>query len=354
MWPDTPTHIPKPVLNRKQHHLHGIALLEDGDIVFNFTELATLRVDPCGQVVWRLDRRGHHSVDVSSDGSLWIPSLVTHYEPVESLPNHAPPFEEFWVMHVSASGEVIDEFSLNQALIDNGYSGLLYGSTLDEFRPIVSRDTLHLNDVEVFDIDMKEGVAQHGDILVSLRNINSIILMDPTDRRIKFISTGRVMRQHDADFVDGNTISVFNNNNLLPEWLDNASGQRGVQNQSSSVDTISLVSGDILHSIADAGGEAFFTDVMGMHQRLDNGNLLVAEARAGRVLERSPDGRTVWEYYNLIEDNLLGGVTYAERLDPKFDGHLFETARQNCSEKLGSVDNQRAATSIAQRCQLAA
>ncbi len=39
LWPD-PEHIPASILSRDQKHLHGIELAENGDIVFNFTELA--------------------------------------------------------------------------------------------------------------------------------------------------------------------------------------------------------------------------------------------------------------------------------------------------------------------------
>ena len=37
--------------------------------------------------------------------------------------------------------------------------------------------------------------------------------------------------------------------------------------------------------VTDAGGAPFFTDVMGLHQRQDKGNFLIAEARARRVLK---------------------------------------------------------------------
>ncbi|MFH1604467.1 MAG: hypothetical protein ABIH03_11235, partial [Pseudomonadota bacterium] len=34
---------------------------------------------------------------------------------------------------------------------------------------------------------------------------------DRNDNRIKYITTGLFMRQHDPDFIDGNTYSVFDN-----------------------------------------------------------------------------------------------------------------------------------------------
>lgn len=330
LWPGDAPHIPAEVMKRPQKHVHGVAMAENGDIVLNFTELATFRVNPCGKVVWRLDRRGHHSVDMGSDGSFWVPGIITHYNPDPRMPNYKPDFEEFTVMHVSADGKVLDEFSINQLLIDNGYQGLLYLSSLNEFTPIVTSDTLHVNDIEVLKDTMPEGVAKHGDILISLRNINTILLVDPETRKIKFVSTGKVQRQHDTDFIDGNTITVFDNHNLLPDWFDNASGQRDLQGQSSKVVTISLETGAVLDSIDTAGGEPFFTDLMGQQQQLPNGNLLVAEARAGRAFERAPDGHLVWEYFNIAGDDLLGAISYAQRLDPRYDADFFKAARAAC------------------------
>ena len=39
---------------------------------------------------------------------------------------------------------------------------------------------------------------------------------------------------------------------------------------------------------------AFFSWIMGTHQDLSNGNMLVAETAAGRVFEATPDGEIVW------------------------------------------------------------
>jgi hypothetical protein len=39
-----------------------------------------------------------------------------------------------------------------------------------------------------------------------------------------------------------------------------------------------------------------YTKSQGMWQQLPNGNMLLAEAKAGRILEVAPDGRTVWEW----------------------------------------------------------
>lgn len=330
LWPGPTPHIPDQIMARPQKHTHGTLIAENGDLIVNFTELATFRVNPCGKVVWRLDRRGHHAVEPVGDGTFWIPGITTHYQPMPDFPAYAPPFEEPSAIHVSADGRVLQEFSISKLLVDNGFRGLMYLSTLDEMRPVVSGDTLHLNDIAVFPDSMPEGIAHHGDLLISLRNISTIILVDPATLKIRFATSGVVQRQHDVDFIDGNTISAFDNNVLLSDWLDNISGKRNNQGQSSSVATISLRTGRVTSRIASDGNGPFFSDLMGDHQWLANGNLLVAEARAGRAFEIAPDGHQVWEYYNVAEPGMLGDITNVIRLDPSMDAAFFAAARAAC------------------------
>ena len=63
---------------------------------------------------------------------------------------------------------------------------------------------------------LKEGIFKKGDVLVSLRNINTIFVFNRENDKIKFIPTGSFVRQHDPDFVDGETISVFDNHPVRP------------------------------------------------------------------------------------------------------------------------------------------
>lgn len=329
LWPDS-THLPGPILAREQKHLHGIELADNGDIVFNFTELAMLRVNACGDVVWRLAERAHHSVDMDSKGNFWVPGVITHTEVSPKYPAYEPNFEEFTALYVSSDGQVLKNISLNDLLIANGKQGLLNLASLDEFTPIVSGDTIHLNDLEVFPDTMPEGIFKHGDVLVTLRNINTIFVFDPETLKIRYINTGVVQRPHDADFIDGDTISIYDNNNFQTEWFDNISGVRGAGDQASKIVTLSAKTGSIIETFDVGEAGPFFTDLMGNHQRLDNGNLLVAESRAGRLFEVTSDGQLVWEYFNIIGPDLLGAITYAERLSTKFDAAFFENAKSVC------------------------
>jgi hypothetical protein len=62
--------------------------------------------------------------------------------------------------------------------------------------------------------------------------------------------------------------------------------------------------------------DPFYTDTQGKWQPLPNGNMLLAEAKAGRIVEVAPNGETVWEW--IIEpfsDSKVSRVMTAVRHD---------------------------------------
>ncbi|MGH8583535.1 MAG: arylsulfotransferase family protein, partial [Gammaproteobacteria bacterium] len=74
----------------------------------------------------------------------------------------------------------------------------------------------------------------------------------------------------------------------------------------------------------------FFTDIMGTHQWLANGNILITESRTGRVFEIDKRGAVIWEYFNIVAPHILGAVCGATRLAPKFSRAFFEEKGRAC------------------------
>lgn len=320
IWPDA-EHIPESARpkSRPGTHIHGAALLENGDLVFNFEHLGLVRLNICGDVVWRLPYRTHHSVYVDESGHLWVSGQINHDKPLPEFPNYKPPFIEHTILEVSPEGEIIQEISVMDLLKENGLNGLLYMNSLDNWSTQVTGDTLHLNDVEVFPASMEPGVFAAGDIMISLRNINTILVFDQGNKKIKFLSTGGFVRQHDPDFIDGNTVSVFDNNNIGPK----SNGQQSRILILSATNNTSFVyyTGNKEHR--------FYTDIMGKHQWLPNGNLLITESTSGRAFEINKDRKIVWEFYNKVEPGIVGLMEEVERLPLKY-ASLF-SKEQDCT-----------------------
>lgn len=126
IWPD-PQHVrgrPLPA-NDWDTEIHGAALLPDGDVVFNFERYGLQRLDPCGELVWKLPYMTHHAVYVHDDGNLWVPGVRHHDERVSSLPGIVPPFHEDMVLEVSPEGKILREISLLELFYANELEALL-------------------------------------------------------------------------------------------------------------------------------------------------------------------------------------------------------------------------------------
>lgn len=323
IWPEV-THIsatdPYIPQARPGTHIHGTLLAENGDLIFNFEHLGLVRLDICGDVVWRLPYRTHHSIYQDEFGHLWVSGQINHEAPLPHLPNYTPPFVEPTILEVSLEGEILTEISVIELLQENNLPGLLYMSTTNNTSTELSGDTLHLNDVETFPSTMTEGVFKAGDIMVSLRNINTLFVFNPNNRQITYLSIGEFVRQHDPDFIDGNTISIFDNNNLAP-------ADSGVQ---SKIIIQSLPDDEPYIYYTGSEEHPFFTDIMGKHEWLPNGNMIITESRNGRAFEIDSEGTIVWEYINILDNGFVGIVEELHRLSAEFDRPFFEQKSQQC------------------------
>jgi len=341
LWPE-PKHLPAAIIPKHKpgSHIHGIVLLPDGDVLFNFERLGLIRLGYCGEVRWRLPRSTHHSVQPDGNGNFWVPGRNYLEEPerLDKFRNFTHGYVSV-MLEVSGDGEVISEIPVYQLLIENGLSGLLYMSTLNNWGTGVSGDLLHLNDIEPFPEDMVGGVFQPGDLMISLRNINAIIVFNKDTLKIKYMSIGKVLRQHDPDFVDGNRISVFDNNNLSAAIDKRSRVEAGL---SSRIVVLDARSDEQSVYYKGTPEHPFFTNIMGEHQWLDNGNLLITESRTGRAFEINPAKQIVWVYQNSLTGDQVGYAGLlgeAQRLPAEFDRQFFARMNQECSaQEQGQAD----------------
>ncbi len=310
MWGDakhlSAGRVPK---ERPGTQVHGAFLLENGNLIFNFDHLGLVCLDFDGKIVWRLPYQTHHTVNRDDQGNLWVCGQKDRVESDTRLPNWKPPFTEDTILNISPDGKILKEWSVIDLLQKNGYEGLLYINS-DIRPPVLSGDVLHLNDVEPFPARLEEGFFRKGDVVVSLRNTNTIFVFNQETEKITFVSTGRFIRQHDPDFVDGNTISLLDNHNVASE----------TSRLKSRILFISAPSGTIETYYEGTPEHPFYTMIMGRHQWLTNGNLLITESTRGRLFEIDRDKNTIWQYKNII-DETKGNVAIIEgatRLPPSY------------------------------------
>lgn len=325
IWPETPATIPahRVPQNYPGSVVHGVAVTEQADVIFNLEFLSTVRLDICGDVVWKKDNLGHHSVAFDHDGAIWVGA--ERYGPVnpQLAMNHIDPTIDFYLQKLSPDGEILINKNIFEILVANDLRGLMHLSNIENDYTVVSVDTLHPNDVEPFPAGLESTMFETGDLLVSLRNINTIFVVDPDDWKIKFISTGTVLRQHDPDFGPNDTITVYDNHNLSSLTPNPALRSRIVEIDARTGAHRTLFKGD--------GPSEYYSSTMGRHQVLPNGNLMILSPHEGRAFEVDRNNKLIWQHFNNISDQNTGLLAEAHLLPPEMDEEFFEQNRKRCN-----------------------
>ena len=105
-------------------NLHGMDILPDGSLVANFEHLSTFRMNVCGDVVWKIDNWGHHSVFHSDQGYLWVTARAKN---PSDYPNHDSASLRSWTLQkLTLDGELIHEIEIIDLLFKNDLLGLIY------------------------------------------------------------------------------------------------------------------------------------------------------------------------------------------------------------------------------------
>lgn len=314
IWPN-PSHIyPDNEIPKFKwgYHVQGMSAQPDGSVVFNVAELGMVKMDRCGDVIWTLDRRTHHAVTPAGDGSFWVPGKRDARDVAEevALPGMPGPENEFsslyedLLLHVSADGKVLREISFLKALIDHGAWYMLYAT------PKV--DPTHVNEIELVTPALARKIpgVRPGDLLVSARNPNALVIISNRSGAILWAHVGPWVRQHDPDILPAGTISIFNNNDDGQNDADRVFG-------GSTIVEFDPKTERSMPRFPKGAKEMFYTQIMGIHQNLENNNLLITESMQGRVFEVNEQGKIVWEYVQPFNKERAAIIEEAVRL--KYD-----------------------------------
>ncbi len=275
---------------------HGLNIRKDGSIIVNFDQGDVMaRLGYCGDLVWLQEGNFHHAIGHGLNDTLWTwSSEYDAYSPFQYLVNFDP-----------ETGEVLRSIGLVEDIIQKSQSAALqmtipHGYDFD--RANVSddndlKDIFHPNDIEALSEDMAEQfpMLNAGDLLLSLRELHMVVIVDPETGDIKWLERGPWRFQHDPDFNQDGTISVYSNNTYREK------------SSIISIDPTTMKSKELLIQ----GDAEFYSGYLGKHTILPNGNVLFLSAGEGRVVEASSDGNVLFEYLNVVSDKLLGHLQNA-------------------------------------------
>ncbi|MCE0494146.1 arylsulfotransferase family protein [Vibrio salinus] len=320
-WPE-PHHlkryqIPKSKLN---YHIQGLHLYKDGSILININYKGMIKLDYCSHLIWKLNRPTHHSITIDSDGSIWAPSgyliedtdkrYLVGDRSKNKLIKDEKEHHLFTSSHynqtalkISPDGKIISEYSILKALFDANIESSFFFSHL-----ISHLDPLHINDIEIVTSALSDKIknVNKGDLLISVRQMNMLAILDKKTGKLKWHNIGPWLFQHDPDITKDGNITVFNNSR--PEFSLN------------KIKGSNLITYDPQNSTYDVyqpknKNAAFYTRIMGTHQRLPNGNTLISESTRGRVIELTPSGDIAWEYIQNYDNRFASNISYSQRID---------------------------------------
>ena len=214
LFPDA-SHVPTPPATDWNIDTHGALALPDGAVVFNFEWGGLVKLDRCGAVVWTLPRATHHSVERARGRRLLGPGDARSGRGASPFPPFPTPLREDTILRVSEDGEVLAEISVPALFYDNGMEAVLTASG-HSFTNNLNWDgqILHLNKIAELTSDLADDFPSFstGDLVLSIRETNQIMVVDPVRGEVKWWQIGPWLRQHDPEFRPGGKIVLFNNN----------------------------------------------------------------------------------------------------------------------------------------------
>jgi hypothetical protein len=266
---------------------------DEPELVIVGEEASILEVDWDGNKVWEYKppSRPHHDFKRLENGN----TIMIHAEQVpeeykaaiDDPKRHAAPIKADCILEVNMKGETVWEWHEYEHLDINHYSktdGLA--------------DWTHTNTVQVLPpnhwYDEGDGRFKPGNVLISVRNQNTIYIIDRGSKEIVWSYTGNykggLAHQHEPHMIEPDLPGA---GNIL--IFDNGIGCRSIAHEGRTyILEINPATKKIVWKYEK--GHRFYSATAGVQQRLMNGNTLITSSCGGRVFEVTPRGQTVWEW----------------------------------------------------------
>ena len=260
-----------------------VELLPNGDLLVVVNQQSVFKLDKNSNLIWRYEAATHHDLAIHPSGEIFVLTDASVLKP-EIHPD-VPVIEDF-IEILSPDGQLEDRLSILDAMRSSDYAFLLVSPQhLPSDRHEGERlrlDMLHTNHIQVFDGSLadRSSLFSEGNVLISMRTINTIAIIDPSSRRVLWAwGPSNLHRQHHPTLLPNGHILLFDNG----------------QNRSQIVEFDPLTF-EVAWRYAPNMG--FLSRFRGSAQRLSNGNTLITESDRGYVFEVSPDHDIVWRFAN--------------------------------------------------------
>jgi hypothetical protein len=232
--------------------------------------------------------------------------------PFPGLNLDLPCLEDFLVV-LSPDGRKLDEISMFEAFANSSDPRFAIRLSQDTAAAKTSfGEYLHCNSARVIDerTARQFPFARAGQVCISMPHYESFLaLLDPAERRFVWVTGGAWRYQHDPDFLENGHILLFDN-----------CGNQGPGGFSRVLE-IDPQSGGTVWSYRGTTNDILQSGKRSGQQRLPNGNTLITESDAGRLLEVTVRGDVVWEFVNPVRagknHQLIPIISTGERIAPE-------------------------------------
>jgi hypothetical protein len=280
-------------------HAH---LFPNGDIIGVFNSLGLVKLDKDSNVLWTYSGGSHHHAYVADNGYIYS---ITHELKIDERISRTTESLEDAIAILDANGREIRRISIMNAFWNSDYASLLQMGMVNHSRRRI--DPFHTNRIVVLDDSLKDRIPcfREGNLLLSLRNLNVLVVLDMDSEKIVWAMAGPWLQQHCPSLLENDNILLFDNQ-----------GNYG----SSRILEFDPVTQEIAWTYEGDAENDFYSEKSGTVQKLPNGNCLIAESHFGRAIEVTPAGDIAWEFYSPAragKDNELVANLFEIRRLPK-------------------------------------
>jgi hypothetical protein len=267
------------------------------------------KLDKDSNVVWEYSAHVHHDLDVGDDAVIYALTQEIVQTVPQGLEYIETPCLVDYVVKLSPGGKELKKTPLLEAFRDSPYAVLLTaleraphsgpsrGGPAMNHPQDTQGDILHTNSVRVLNRNLAPHfpMFKEGQVLLSVRQLDTLAVLDMESGSIVWGARGPWMGQHDAHFLENGHILLLDN-------LGSAEASRVLEYDPLTHAFPWWYSGDAVIRFIDRE--------RCMCQRLPNGNTLMVNSKDGKVLEVSTEKELVWSCL------CQGHVTCARRYGP--------------------------------------
>lgn len=273
-----------------------------------------IKMDRNSKVIWKYWDHVHHDLDIAKDGRIHVLTNQIQKNVIEGYEHLEPPRIDDYVVVLSPEGKPLKRVSILDALLNSRYGRMMRAGPSWN----IQSDFLHTNSIQIIDrtLASKLPFAKEGQVLLSLRDIDTIAILDLDSEEVIWALRGPWHRQHDADILANGNFLLFDNYG----HYEQGGMSQVIEFKPSPLDVVWTYHGKEQH--------LFESGIRSTQDRLPNGNTLITESDGGRIVEVTRGGEMVWEFINPVRagegDRMIPVILFGvdrvtpDQLNPEF------------------------------------